>query len=344
MRNLAVTVLLFIIMPFPADAQPYAVDRRTDIVQLDDPRSQTVVSIVTSVGNIAYEMNVKGQNILRFPFSSIEEFKSRPAGLHGIPLLAPWANRLDEEAFYANGRRHAFDMELGNVNGPIPIHGFMSRTDRWQIVDAGADTRSAWVTSRLDASAQQAWMAQFPFAHTIEMTYRLQDGTLEVMTTITSMAADPMPVSIGYHPYFQLSDSPRDEWTISIPAHTRWVLSNLKLPTGETDAAINLFPDGRGILRDYSLDDVFSDLVGDAQGRSTATVKGKAQQIDLIQGPRFRALAIYSPNASNFICFEPMAGITNAMNLAHKGVYNELQYIQPGETWQESFWVKPSGF
>ena len=46
----------------------------------------------------------------------------------------------------------------------------------------------------------------------------------------------------------------------------------------------------------------------------------------------------------NFICFEPMAGITNALNLAHKGVYKELQYIPPGGTWQESFWIRASGF
>ena len=46
----------------------------------------------------------------------------------------------------------------------------------------------------------------------------------------------------------------------------------------------------------------------------------------------------------DFICFEPMAGITNALNLAHKGLYKELQSVPPGGTWQESFWVKPSGF
>jgi aldose 1-epimerase len=39
-----------------------------------------------------------------------------------------------------------------------------------------------------------------------------------------------------------------------------------------------------------------------------------------------------------------MAGITNALNLGHKGVYKELQYIKPGATWQESFWIRPSGF
>ena len=33
------------------------------------------------------------------------------------------ADRLDEQAFYANARANAFDMELGNVRGTNPIHG-----------------------------------------------------------------------------------------------------------------------------------------------------------------------------------------------------------------------------
>ena len=40
--------------------------------------------------------------------------------------MGPWINRLDEQAFYANGKRYAFDMTLGNVRGAIPIHGFMT--------------------------------------------------------------------------------------------------------------------------------------------------------------------------------------------------------------------------
>ena len=46
----------------------------------------------------------------------------------------------------------------------------------------------------------------------------------------------------------------------------------------------------------------------------------------------------------NFVCFEPMAGITDAMNLAHRGLYHELQMLAPGQVWQESFWIRPSGF
>jgi aldose 1-epimerase len=50
------------------------------------------------------------------------------------------------------------------------------------------------------------------------------------------------------------------------------------------------------------------------------------------------------PQSPNFVCFEPMAGITDAMNLAHRGLYHELQMLAPGQVWQESFWIHPSGF
>ena len=39
-----------------------------------------------------------------------------------------------------------------------------------------------------------------------------------------------------------------------------------------------------------------------------------------------------------------MAGISNSMNLAQKGLYKDLQTIPPGGSWEESFWVRPKGF
>jgi hypothetical protein len=39
-----------------------------------------------------------------------------------------------------------------------------------------------------------------------------------------------------------------------------------------------------------------------------------------------------------------MVGITDSMNLAHKGLYKELQSIPPGGKWEASFWLRPTGF
>ena len=116
------------------------------------------------------------------------------------------------------------------------------------------------------------------------------------------------------------------------------------MPTGEVEAIDKLIPAPKVALKDYNLDDVFGDLVRDAQGRATMSVAGKTQRLDMIQGPNFRSTVIYAPAGRDFICFEPMAGITNALNLGHKGLYKELQSIPAGGVWQESFWIKPSGF
>jgi len=335
-----------------ASAQPYSATRDQGLVRLTDAKHQVSVAVAPGVGNVAVEMTVKGQQVLQWPYSSVDEFKAKPR-LSGIPFMGPWANRLDEQAFYANGRRFPFDMELGNVRGQIPIHGFLSYTDQWKVLEAKADASSAWVTSRLEFYRHPLWMKQFPFAHAIEMTYRLQGGLLEVRTRIENLSSDPMPVSVGFHPYFQLTDSTRDDWTISVGARTHWVLAQpTKLPTGETQPITQVFPDpAAASLKDHDLDHVFGDLVRDSSGGAVMTVKGKSQQLDVIVGPNYRAMVIYAPKPQpgsaqnrNFICFEPMVGITNAMNLAHKGLYKELQSIPTGGVWQESFWVRPRGF
>jgi aldose 1-epimerase len=345
MKRAAAALVLSILTALAASATaaPYSVRRRDAVIQLEDATSQIVVSIAPSAGNMVFEMKVKGHNVLRFPYASLDEFARRP-GLSGIPFLGPWANRLDEQAFYANGKKYAFDMALGNVRGAHPIHGFLSYASEWQVVDAKADDAAAWVTSRLEVFRQPAWMAQFPFAHTIEMTHRLQNGVLEIATRIQNLSAEAMPVAIGFHPYFQLTDSPRDAWTLSVGARTEWLLSPDKIPTGETRPIEQRFPNPAAApLKDHDLDHVFGDLVR-TSGRAVVSVKGKSQTLDVMLGERYRAVVLYSPKDRDFICIEPMAGITDAMNLAQRGLYKELQSIPSGQTWEERFWVRPSGF
>ena len=359
--RLVASILLataLVLVRAPLAAAQYTARQQGDVVVLQDTRSQTTVSVLTSVGNMAFEMTVKGHNLLRWPYASLEEFKKRP-GFNGNPFLAPWANRLDEQAFYANGKRYAFDMDLGNVRGKIPIHGLVLFTDQWKVVEVKADARSARVTSRLEFYRNPLWIKQFPFAHVIDMTHTLQDGVMQVTTRIENLSTDPMPVSIGFHPYFQLTDSTRDEWTVSVGARTHWLLDASKVPTGETQPIESFFPDPKVIpLKEYDLDHVFGDLVRDEAGKAVMSVKGKSQQVDVVLGPKYRAMVIYAPRPAaaagspagpaaasrNYICFEPMVGITNAMNLAHKGRYQELQHVAPGGTWEESFWVRARGF
>ena len=248
-------------------------------------------------------------------------------------------------------------------------------------------------------------MAQFPFAHTITMTYRVSDGALEVQTRLDNLSTEPMPVAIGFHPIFELPDGNRNDWTVSLDAKTHWIEIPQRLPTGETQPIENFFGADRTAieLKKYALiDDVFTDLVRDANGRATMKLMYNGKELHVSLGPNFKTVLAWStplapaggggragggggrgagqgapaaapapsgpfpvdpaqgvkvappavppaadapaPTGKGFIAFEPMAAITNALNLAHKGVYKELQSIPPGGSWQESFWITTKGY
>ena len=280
--RLAIAATFALACAAPAAAQRYTAKQHGDVIDLADATSQMNVSVVWSMSN-AWRIQVKGKDLVR-PAATLADFQARP-GLSGMPLLAPFANRLDETAFYANGKKYNFDLELGNVRGPIPSTGYVNGSKAWQLVEFNADQKSAWVTCKLDFYKNPQFMKQFPFAHTITMTYRVSDGALEVHTRLDNLSNEAMPVVIGYHPIFELPDGNRDDWTVSVDAKTHWIEIPQRLPTGETQPIENFFnADRQAIpLKNYGLiDDVFTDLVRDADGRATMTLKynGKELQND----------------------------------------------------------------
>jgi aldose 1-epimerase len=320
----------------------YSVRRETsggvEVVRLLDEAHGVELAIAPSVGNSAFEWKVRGKSFLYFPYPDAAEFARQPH-FCGVPFLAPWANRIDGNGFWANGKRYLFNHDLGNLwldGNTLPIHGLLTYSDLWRVVEAKEDDRSAWLTSRLEFWRHPDLMAQFPFPHTLTMTYRLHDGTVEVQTAIDNHGTDPMPVAIGYHPYFRLHDVPREKWHVHLAARDHLTLNQQLIPTGESKPVEFANPHS---LSAGQLDDVFANLVRDAGGLARFRVEGGRERITVSYGPKYTVAVVYAPKGKDFICFEPMAAITNAFNLAHAGLYKELQSVAPGTTWKESFWL-----
>ncbi len=323
--------------PINYTASQQAVDG-IDTVQLADATHKMELEIVPGVGNMAYKWNVGGRNYLHFPYPGLSAFAARPR-LCGVPFLAPWANRLDGDAYWANDKRYVLNPNLGNVGrdgNQKPIHGVLGFSKAWKLMEAKADDKGAWSTSRLEFWRHPEMMAQFPFPHTLTMTYRLRDGSVEVETAIENHGADPMPVAVGFHPYFTLHDTHRDEWHVHFAARDHLVLNAQLIPTGERKPVEFADPHS---LSSGPLDDVFGNLVRDEDGKARFRVEGGRERITVAYGPKYTVAVIYAPKGQDFICFEPMSAITNAFNLAHEGVYKELQSVAPGGTWKESFWL-----
>jgi len=241
--------------------------------------------------------------------------------LAGVPLLAPWANRIDGDSYSANGSRYLLNPALNNLRrdpNHLPIHGLLAFAGGWRTIHQ--DARS--ITSRLDFWKYPKWMAQFPFAHAIEITHRLSGATLEIETAIENLSDEPIPLCIGYHPYFRL-DSPREEWRVKIAAREQVGLSDKLIPTAARTRAQSCVP-----LKGISLDAVFTNLTGE-----DFAIESPGQKLSVRFGPKYPVAIVYSPQDKPFVCIEPMTALTNAFNS------NTAPSIPPMETWRESFWI-----
>ena len=314
-----------------------------EIVRLVDSAHQMEVSICPAIGNNAYDVRVNGQPILMPPPASLPEWQRNPTQA-GNPFLAPWANRLDGDAYWANGKRYRVNPDVipirRDANG-LPIHGLLLFASGWQVTRLHASDQAgeqaAEVTSRLEFWKHPDWMAQFPFAHTIEMTYRLSGGVLEVRTAIQNHSIDPMPLVIGFHTWYQIPGVPRDQWKVRLPVRDHYTLSSKLIPTGETTPM--RLPEPTPLAGGH-LDDVF----GGVDSNAEFSVEAQGRKVSVQFGPKFPIAIAYAPEAHDVVCFEPMTGVADGFNLAHQGVFQGLQSVPPGETWTESFWIRPTGF
>ena len=318
------------------------------VVRLIDSHREIEVSILPSHGNRAYEMKVHGEDILFPPATDGTDFLKR-VGQNGIPFMAPWANRLDGTGFWANGKRYNFNSDLGNfwkdANG-LPIHGLIMNSALWKLVDMGADEDSAYVTSRLEFWKHPDLMAQWPFAHSYEMTYRLANGSLEVQTTVSNLSAKAMPLVIGFHPYFRIPGIPRDRWTLHLPVRKKVIMDDRMIPTGEF---IDLDLPNPLPLKDRTLDHGFMDMEYDVDGCATFSITAGKKRIDVVFGLKYPVAQIWLPTPPpgqswDFICIEPMTGVINGVNLNHTGNYPDLQMVPANGSWTESFWIRAEGF
>ena len=316
---------------------------------LRDRKLKMDFSLAPDIGNWGYSLKANGKEVFYAPDSLEQYIKDRGLG-RGNPLMAPFANRIDRDYYYFEGKKYLLNGDLGNFlrTSPtnFPIHGLLSYDKRWEVAKTSAsDATGAAITSRMDFYKYPDLMAQFPFAHIHEVTYRLKGGKLECATKITNIGNSNMPIHFGYHPYF-VPDGPREQWTLHVAAQQHWIVPPELIPTGELEPAEKYLPGCTGTLTlgNTYIDAGFTDLVRDKDGLARFWVAGATRKVEVVFGPEFTTAVCYAPLQWQYVCIEPQTGPTNAFNLQHEGKIPSLRILAPGKTFQGSYWFIPTGY
>jgi galactose mutarotase-like enzyme len=245
----------------------------------------------------------------------------------GIPLLHPWANRLDGLRYSAGGRTVELDpgaMPLRLDGNGLPIHGLATASPHWEVTAHEAGEDGARLAARLDWSAHDDLMAGFPFSHTLAIEARLSGRSLAIETKLRETGGGPVPVSFGYHPYVCLPGVSRAEWEVALPLRRRARLDERGIPTGQTGP----FAIPTGPLGERTYDDLFVELCHPPE----FMLRGGGRCIEVRFEQGYPVAQVYAPAGEDYICFEPMTAPTNALVTGDR-----LQVIAPGEQYIARF-------
>ena len=245
----------------------------------------------------------------------LEKYR-RSGSTFGIPLLHPWANRLDRRIDSPLVRRDA---------GGLPIHGILAASPHWRVV------REDPLTARLDFGAVPDYMAVFPHAHVIEVEVRRAEHSQTITTRVTATGDDPVPIAFGWHPYLQLPGAAREEWELTLPVTERLVADDRGIPTGATEAVD--YPPGLR-LADRAFDDGYA---GVADGATFRLAAGDAAvELEFERG--YAYAQVYAPPGEALVAFEPMTAPTNAL-VSGDG----LRTVDPGDAFEAVFTLRALG-
>jgi aldose 1-epimerase len=292
---------------------------------LPDPSARTLAAgeleavFLPGRGLLGSSLTHRGEQLL----GRIDELERAAAtgAVAGIPLLHPWANRLDGPRYEAAGRTVELDpasplLHL-DANG-LPIHGVP-----WSRLAFGVTAeRENALSARLEWATREL-LAVFPFPHLLELDVMLDPGGLTIETALTPAADVPVPVSFGFHPYFVLPGVARDDWVLGLPAMERLELDARGIPTGtRAPVAPSSAP-----LAGRALDDGFA-----SPSPPRLELSGGGRRIAVELGPGYPFAQVFAPPSPAVVALEPMTAPTNALASGHA-----LRLVEPGDTFVATF-------
>jgi hypothetical protein len=115
------------------------------------------------LGLLGTSLRHRGEELLALP-GGVAGY--RDGHVTGLPILAPWANRLPAWRYRAAGVEVSLEgLELPTDPGGLPIHGTLTAHRGWRLERLAAEAGSAVLQASLDYAAYPELLAAFPFPH-----------------------------------------------------------------------------------------------------------------------------------------------------------------------------------
>jgi galactose mutarotase-like enzyme len=250
------------------------------------------VEVIPSRGALVTRMTVDGDEVLYLDEATVADLAKNVRG--GIPVLFPNPGPLPRDTYPADRETYT-----------LPQHGFARRLP-WKVRQA----EDSLLVVGLSSSDET--QRHFPWRFDAQLTFSLVGTRLTLDFDVENQDRRPMPLHLGFHPYFRVPDGMKTRARVETDASHAWdnrlkrevPFNGLDLTVDEVDLH----------LRDHS-------------GPGTRLERGPGSRpVHLSWSPEFRLLVVWTLKGKDFVCVEPWTAAAGALATGQG-----LLYVQPGD-------------
>ncbi|NEP09703.1 MAG: aldose epimerase [Symploca sp. SIO2C1] len=269
---------------------------------LTDEEAQSQLVVVPERGGIITNWSYQGKEIF---YLDTERFTDPNLSVRGgIPILFPICGNLPDNTYIYKGQQYT-----------LKQHGF-ARNLPWYVKEQGTD---GLLNLTLALNSNDQTRAVYPFDFELAFTYQLQGDTLDIQQRYTNHSSEPMPFSVGFHPYFRTGD--KTQLQFEIPASEYQDRDGVVYPFSSTFD-----------LEQDEIDVAFRQL----QARSASFTDTESQlEVTLSYSDIYSTLVFWTVKGKDFHCVEPWSAPRNALNTGES-----LTQLHPGESVEALFSLK----
>jgi galactose mutarotase-like enzyme len=269
----------------------------------------------------------------------------------GGAILLPFANRIrgkvspDGKTITAEVAGKPITL-AANWSGNNPgaekhaIHGLLLKSKFASVYSENGDKESFVIASLPAGDFDGHWFSKSD----IRVEMRLTDDAFNMLVSVRDAGHAPLPMGIGWHPYFALPSGDRNQVRLHLPSETRAVMNNYddSFTTGRRVSVKGTpydfsAPGGRALGTQY-LDDNFSNLIHGANDSTLSEIIDPAAKFGLrltTFSPSIKSIQVYAPLGKNFVAIEPQFNLPDPYNKNWGNTDTGMVLLDPG---QSVFW------
>ncbi|ATB28593.1 aldose epimerase [Melittangium boletus] len=261
----------------------------------------SVAEIVPERGALVSRFDVGGEPLLFMDASTLADPGKNVRG--GIPVLFPSPGVIPGGKYPVEGSDY-----------PMRRHGF-ARDLAWEV----RTRERSRVILTLGPSEQT--LREFPWRFEARLTVTIEREALRLTFAAENRDSRPMPLHLGYHPYFHVPQANKAATRVDAQATRAW--------DNRTQAAVPY----TGL--DLTGPEVDMHLLDPSRPGTTLTRGPGLRPVQLSWSPSFKTIVVWTLSGRDFVCVEPWTAPSGALRTGEG-----LLHVAPGDTFSSDFEIR----